>query len=81
MPPKFDHRASKALVARGKRDIVQHESAGVKKTGQKPSTSKALILRDAKYGGGVVLFKSRIFGQEKLDLLAGNEVQILCSLL
>jgi hypothetical protein len=28
-----------------------------------------------------VLFKSRIFGQEKLDLLAGNEVQILCSLL
>jgi len=76
MPPKQDHRASKALISRGKRDVVQHESSRAKSLGQKPSTNKALILRSAKYGavgsGEMQLYKKTVFGHEKLDLLAGT---------
>jgi hypothetical protein len=74
--PNPDFEATGALVARGKRDVVQHESARSKKFGQKPSTSKALILRDANHNvlgsGQTQLFRNRLFGQEKLFLLAGT---------
>jgi len=73
MPPKAKSKGSNALVARGKREII-HASSARKSLGQKPSTSRALILRNAKFGavgsGEVQLFNKRIFGQEKLDLLA-----------
>jgi hypothetical protein len=77
MPPKANSKPSNALVARGKRELI-HSATARKSLGLKPSTSKALILRNAKFGavgsGEVQLFNKRVFGQEKLDILAGTFV-------
>lgn len=76
IPPKHDplNPSSKALVSRGKRDVI-HASDAKKRSGVKPSTSKALILRNGKHGaagsGEMALFRNKVYGQEKLDLLAG----------
>jgi hypothetical protein len=48
--------------------------------GLKPSTSRALVLRNGKYGArgtGEVILAGRISGREKLDLLAGTSISSL----
>lgn len=48
--------------------------------GLKPSTSRALVLRNGKYGArgtGEVILAGRISGREKLDLLAGAYISSL----
>lgn len=45
--------------------------------GQKPTTSKALVLRNGKHGSqgtGELMLLGRMTGREKLDLLAGKRI-------
>lgn len=58
----------------GKRDV----------NGLKPSTSRALVLRNGKYGArgtGEVILAGRITGREKLDLLAGTVISLILLIL
>lgn len=69
--PKVALSTSKDLVPVGARHI-QSAKRGKRdeETGQKPTTTRALILRNR----GVVAVKhvTRLTGREKLDLLAGS---------
>ena len=66
---------SQALARRGERGITGGDELR-KKAGIRPSTSKALTIRNGKHGsqgtGEVQLFNNKIFGQEKLEILAGK---------
>lgn len=68
--------ASRALIAVGRKD-VQVSKNGRKRDadGRRPTTSKALVLRNGKYGAhgtGELMLASKLSGREKLDLLAGE---------
>lgn len=79
-PPQPVKSTSNALVPRRvvrNGDDEDISRALVSKSGTvKPSTKKALILRNGKHGsagtGELVLSSDRIPGQEKLQLLAGK---------
>jgi hypothetical protein len=67
--------ASRALVAVGRKDVVAKNAGKRDADGRRPTTSKALILRNGKYGAhgtGEVMLASKLSGREKLDLLAGK---------
>lgn len=77
MPPKAKAASrSKDVVPVGKRDVFQN--AATKKSEaekKKPSTTKALVLRDGKHGArgtGELMLQSKLGGREKFDLLSGT---------
>jgi hypothetical protein len=95
MPPKTTGRpvktsTSRDLVPVGLRDVSTkapgHLSARAGKnqskrdeTGEKPTTSRAIILRNGKYGArgtGELMLASKLTGREKLDLLAGTRPDV-----
>ncbi len=66
--------SSKDLVKVGPREVFVDAEKARKLREAKPTTSRALVLRNGKYGvqgSGEVVLMSRISGREKLDLLAG----------
>lgn len=66
--------SSKDLVKVGPRDVFVDAEKAQKLRDAKPTTSRALILRNGKYGSqgtGEIALMSKISGREKLDLLAG----------
>ncbi|OAX37405.1 hypothetical protein K503DRAFT_850462 [Rhizopogon vinicolor AM-OR11-026] len=69
------------LVPVGSRHVQVSKHGGKRdENGLKPSTSRALILRDGKYGArgtGELMLVSRMSGREKLDLLAEDLVNEL----
>jgi len=72
---------SRELVRVGARHI-QVTKHGGKRTdeGKKPSTERALILRNGKYGSqgtGEMVVSGKLSGREKLDLLAGSSCHVL----
>lgn len=74
--------ASHDLVPVGPRHVQSNYHRKRDENGLKPSTSRALILRNGKYGArgtGEVILAGRITGREKLDLLAGTFTSFLLS--
>jgi len=77
-------KASKDLIRTGPKHVQstgpKHISAARRskrddKTGEKPTTTRALILRNGKHGingAGEMMMVSKLTGREKLDLLAGT---------
>lgn len=50
--------------------------------GEKPTTSRAIVLRNGKYGArgtGELILVSKLTGREKLDLLAGTRSDVKIS--
>jgi hypothetical protein len=82
MPPNPKPKPTKSapsnvLVPVGPRHIVPKtpKLPGRRQTEEKPTTSRALVLRNGKYGArgtGEVILKSKMSGREKMDLLAGK---------
>ena len=78
MPPKKPAGApskSRELVTTGPKELIQKKSHGKRdENGLRPTTTRALILRNGKHGamGTGELVISRISGREKLELLAGG---------
>ena len=71
MPPKRD------LIQTGPKHVSQvGPSEGKKGSAMRPSSSRALVLRNGKYGamgtGELVSLRKKLSGREKLDLLAGT---------
>ncbi|KAG8213928.1 hypothetical protein J3R82DRAFT_10674 [Butyriboletus roseoflavus] len=65
------------LVPAGPRHVQSSHHRKRDENGLKPSTSRALILRNGKYGArgtGELMLAGRITGREKLDLLADDLV-------
>lgn len=66
---------SKDLVPGGPRHVAGNARHGGRNEGRKrPTTSRALILRNGKYGArgtGELMLMNKLSGREKLDLLAG----------
>ncbi|KAF8904426.1 hypothetical protein CPB84DRAFT_1727744 [Gymnopilus junonius] len=65
------------LVPVGKRDVFakSQPKEGKQEKAQKPTTERALVLRNGKYGArgtGELMLMSRMTGREKMDLLAEN---------
>lgn len=75
--PKLTSRSpSNVLVPAGPRHIVQKppKLLAKRQPEEKPTTSRALVLRNGKYGTrgtGEVMLVSKMSGREKMDLLAG----------
>jgi hypothetical protein len=68
---------SRDLVPVGSKHISakHHNRPGQLENGERPSTTRALILRNGKHGPvgtGELMAVNRISGREKLDLLAGE---------
>ena len=68
---------SNALVPVAPRHIVSKapKSSGKWQPEEKPTTSRALVLRNGKYGTrgtGEVMVMRKMSGREKMDLLAGK---------
>lgn len=92
MPPNSKPKPTKSasgspsnvLVPVGPRHIVPKtpKLPGKRQPEEKPTTSRALVLRNGKYGTrgtGEVMFKSKMSGREKMDLLAGKSFQHSCT--
>ena len=86
MPPNSKTKptlgsSSNALVPVGPRHLVAKapKLSGKGQPEEKPTTSRALVLRNGKYGtrgtGEVILMK-KMSGREKMDLLAGNSSNV-----
>ena len=79
MPPRLKNSAQKSaardVVPVGPRQLFG-DSSNKKSTDKvKPSTTKALVLRNGKYGAmgtGELVLTSKLGGREKLDLLSGQ---------
>ena len=77
--PLLQQQGSRAVVPVGPREILssrKHSTTNKRdEHGNKPSTVRALVLRNGKHGamgtGEVVLSRIQMSGREKLDLLAG----------
>jgi hypothetical protein len=74
--PAKPAKESKELIPRAKREVIgQSEGVRLKPADQRPSTSRALVLRNGKFGargtGELIKMGNKIVGQEKLELLAG----------
>ena len=66
---------SRDLVPVGPRDVSARSQKKGDAKGEKLTTTRALILRNGKYGArgtGELMPVTRITGREKLDLLAGE---------
>ena len=67
---------SRDLVTVGKRDVtVSKHGSKRDKDGRRPTTSKALVLRNGKHGSmgtGEIILAGKMSGREKMDLLAGE---------
>lgn len=76
MPPKKGKQAENTttLTRTGPKEMISHPSKSGKKREQveKPTTTRALILRKQAMGTGEVTLSNKITGKEKLDLLAGT---------
>ena len=74
--PKPGKAHSKEVISLGRRDLFKNSGAGRPDTfKERPTTTKALVLRNGKYGAmgsGELILLSKIGGREKLDLLAGT---------
>ncbi|KDQ57640.1 hypothetical protein JAAARDRAFT_35330 [Jaapia argillacea MUCL 33604] len=74
-PPKSTPPAeakSKELVKVGPRHITAKYAGKRTESGEKPTTARALVLRNGKYGSqgtGEMVLANKISGREKLDLL------------
>lgn len=66
---------SRDLISTGRKDVTASKRRGKRdEDGNRPTTSKALVIRNGKYGAhgsGEVILASKMSGREKLDLLAG----------
>ena len=84
MPPKQGHKKasgtpskSSALVTTGPKEVVvktRHHGRKLDANGMRPTTSRALVLRNGKQGAmgsGEMVLSQKISGREKLELLAG----------
>lgn len=74
--PPAGGSAKQQLVPVGKRDVFAKSQLkeGKQEKASKPTTERALILRNGKYGArgtGELMLMSRMSGREKMDLLAG----------
>lgn len=88
-PPSSNKKAppqskSRDLVPVGPREVVgsRKHHAGSKRdeNGNKPTTARALILRNGKHGAmgtGELVSTQPLSGREKLDLLAGSQPRLL----
>jgi hypothetical protein len=79
MPPKakaaLTAQTSSALVPVGARHLSAKRQPKRDENGDKPTTARALVLRNGKYGArgtGEVALVTKLLGREKLDLLAGK---------
>lgn len=76
---------SRDLIPVGPKHVQTKFHGKRDQNGLKPSTSRALVLRNGKYGArgtGEIILAGRMSGREKLDLLAGTSVSsILTQLL
>lgn len=84
MPPKqklvkasTTSSTSRDLVPVGPRELSTKAKSHGKRdeNGEKPTTARALILRDGKHGArgtGELIHVTKLIGREKLDLLAGT---------
>lgn len=66
---------SRAVVPVGPRHVQARYQGKRDENGERPTTVKALVLRNSKYGArgtGEVVLVNKISGREKLDLLAGE---------
>lgn len=78
MPPRA--KPETQLVPVGKKEVFSKTNPARQhgkrdEQGQRPTTSKALILRNGKYGSqgtGELMHMGKMSGREKLDLLAGT---------
>ncbi|KAJ7268689.1 hypothetical protein B0H12DRAFT_61164 [Mycena haematopus] len=81
MPPKpkvAAASASNALVPVGPRHLSAKHPTKRNENGDKPSTARALILRNGKHGArgtGELVLVTKLLGREKLDLLAEDLVE------
>ncbi|KAI0093110.1 hypothetical protein BDY19DRAFT_989781 [Irpex rosettiformis] len=85
MPPKkppakllTQRPKSQALVTTGPKEVVQRKTHSKRDAdGHKPTTARALVLRNGKYGSmgtGEVILATKMSGREKLELLAEDLV-------
>jgi len=78
MPPRESNSsAARDLIPTGPRQVFKNSDRAKEKLNrpQKETTTRALVLRNGKYGArgsGEVMLTSRMMGREKLDLLAGT---------
>lgn len=73
-PKSGTKHTTKDLVKVGPREVFIDADKAQKLRDVKPTTSRALVLRNGKYGvqgSGDIVLMSKISGREKLDLLAG----------
>lgn len=79
MPPKkaaATPSTSNALVPVGARHLSAKRQPKRDENGDKPTTARALILRNGKHGArgtGEMMLVTKLLGREKLDLLAGKD--------
>jgi hypothetical protein len=80
---------SKGLIPTGPREVFRNSDRSKEKLKrpQRETTTKALVLRNGKYGArgsGEIILATRMMGREKLDLLAGtvvapaNNLNLIC---
>lgn len=68
---------SRDLVPVGPREVLAGIRSRRDSQGHKPTTSRALVLRNGKYGArgtGEVMLMGKMSGREKFELLAGNHI-------
>ena len=80
--PSAGGSAKQQLIPVGKRDVLAKSQPkdGKQEKGPKPTTEKALILRNGKYGArgtGELMLMGRMTGREKMDLLAGKQGSLM----
>lgn len=66
---------SRELVPTGPKHVSRKHAPKRDENGDKPTTARALVLRNGKYGArgtGEVVLVTKLTGREKLDLLAGK---------
>jgi hypothetical protein len=80
MPPQLKKSAqssARAVVPAGPKQVFKNAATNKPedREHQRPTTTKALVLRNGKYGAmgtGELVLATRMGGREKLDLLSGE---------
>ncbi len=79
--PSAQQSKSQALVTTGPKEVVHKKTHSKRDAdGHKPTTARALVLRNGKYGSmgtGEVILATKMSGREKLELLAGMKMHIV----
>jgi hypothetical protein len=69
-----------AIIRTGPKEVSLHPSRhGKRQQMEKPTTTRALVLRNGKHGAmgsGEIIASNKITGREKLDLLAGASIRV-----